>query len=329
MQPFKELSDPRFWNPQCKNFEIIDWDKFYSKNPSPPKVYDPPQRRQNLHGWKSSLLWWWNRSWICQPLPFCCPVPKSEMARISDDSEILIQKMLGPNPSSENIPEALRNKLLWTEHNIAPETLVSFNRWAWRSQSDKGRVIGLGTLWYDWSVNPTVFGCLIANTLSRKYGAVQVSPDGKWINIATFSDPGVEGTVNYIYMYVVQEDDVFTTTDGQVIEHVKPGDLIRLTWNLEDPYECDNSKLVYMYFPRVVATFNETKGIVVRKDANYGELLRHATNDPDQCFSTCCYTFTWGWSAERRFDFQVSNISDLQRFAVAPPPPEAELIERL
>jgi hypothetical protein len=329
MEPIKELTDPRYWNPKCKNFEIIDWDKFYSKNPAPPKVFDPPQRHQKLHGWRSSLMWWWNRSWICQPFPLLCPLPKSETARISDDSEILIQKMLGPNPSSENIPGALRNKLLWTENNIAPETLVSFNRWAWRTQTNQGRVIGLGTLWYDWSVNPGLFGWLIGNVLRKKFGAVQVSPDGKWINIASYSDPSEEGMVNYIHMYVVQEDDVFTTPDGQIIEHVKPGDLIRLSWNPEDPYECDNSKLVYMYFPRVVATFDERKGIVVRNDEHYGDLLTHATNDPDECLSTCCYTYTCGWSAERRFDFQVSYISDLQRFAVAAPPPEAEIIERL
>jgi hypothetical protein len=250
------------------------------------------------------------------------------MARISDDRDILIQNMLGPNPSSENIPESLRNKLLWTENNIAPETLVSFNRWAWRSQTESGRVIGLGTLWYDWSVNPTLFGCVIAGVLSKKYGAVQVSPDGKWINIATFSDPSEKGTVNYIYMYVVQEGDVFTTPDGQVIEHVKPGDLVRLTWNLEDPYECDNSKLIYMYFPRVVATCNE-KGTVVKEEDNYADLLTNATNDPDQCMSTCCYTCTCGWSAERRYDFQVSTLSDWQRYAVAAPPPDADVIERL
>lgn len=329
MEPFKELSDPRYWNPKCKNFEIIDWDKFYSKNPSPPFVFDPPQRHQKLQGWKSSLLWWWNRSWLCQPFHFFCPIPRAEMARISDDSEILIQKLLGPNPSSQNIPEPLRNKLLWTENNIAPETLVSFNRWAWRSQSAEGRVIGLGTLWYDWTVNPTLFGTIIASVLSKKFGAVQVSPDGKWINIATFSDPSEQGTVNYIYMYVVQEGDVFTTPDGNVIEHVKPGDIVRLTWNLEDPYDCDNSKLVYMYFPRVVATLDETKGIVRRVDEHYGDLLTYATNDGDQCLSTCCYTCSCGWSAERRFDFQVSTISDLQRFAVAAPPPATEVVERL
>jgi hypothetical protein len=165
--------------------------------------------------------------------------------------------------------------------------------------------------------------------LNQTYGVIQVSPDEKWINIAAFSDPSEKGMVNYMYMYVVQEGDVFTTPDEQVIEHVKPGDLVRLTWNVEDPYECDNSKLIYMYFPRVVATLEERKGVVVRNDEHYDDLLTNATNDGDACISTCCYTCTCGWSAERRFDFQVSTISDWQRFAVSAPPPEAELVERL
>jgi len=54
----KEFLDPQYWNPECSNFEIIDWKKFYGKNPSPPKIFDPPQKHKNLASVASTPLWW-------------------------------------------------------------------------------------------------------------------------------------------------------------------------------------------------------------------------------------------------------------------------------
>ena len=260
-----------------------------------------------------------------------CGRPKSNTARISDEGGHLVKQLLGANPNSSSIPLGLRNKLLWTENNIAPETLLSFNRWAWRSQSDEGRVVAVGNLLYDWTNDPTCFGFGFSCGLKGRFAAVQVSPDEKWFQLATFSDPtNMDKEVNYLYIYVVQEEDLFKTPDGNVLDHVKPGDLVRISWgDGSDPYNCDNDDLKYMYFPRAVATFDESKGVAVTNDEHYGDLLARATNESDMCCETCCYTCTCCWSAEDRFDFQVNNISDLQTFASAPVPPTLDAIDRL
>ena len=276
----EEFLDPLFWKPECKGFEMMDWDKFNAMNPNPvPKVYDPPQRHSFFAGRSNLPLWWWNRSCFFQPCALMCVgcTPKPDMERISDDSGALIDKMLRPHPESANVPEALRNKLLWTENNVAPETLISFNRWAWRSQTEEGRVIGLGNLTYDWTAHPTCFGLGFTYFLKNRFANVQQSPDGKWLLLTTFSDPSVKGTVNHIFIYVVQPGDEFKDTDGNVLEHVQPGDTVRLTWDGDTVYDCDASKLTYMYFPRAVATLDEGRGVVVRNDLHYGDLLTKAT----------------------------------------------------
>jgi hypothetical protein len=209
-------------------------------------------------------------------------------------------------------------------------TLISFNRWAWRTQSDEGRVVGLGNLRYDWTNDPTCFGYGFSIANANRFAAMQTSPDGIWMILATFSDPGQKSKVNYLHMYVVQDGDVFKTPDGNVLDHVKPGDLVRISWgDGSDPYECDNDNLKYHYFPRVVATLDETKGIVTRNDEHYSDLLTNATSEADMCCETCCYTCTCCWSAEGRFDFQVNHISDLQIFETSPDPPTLETIDRL
>jgi hypothetical protein len=330
----EEFVDPKFWNPKSPNFVIMDWDKWYAKNPTVPKVYNPPQRNQ-LKGILSVPIYWWARSWLGQPLGFCyrpCS-PKPEMERISDvESGALVTKLLGAHPNSEVIPEAFRNKLLWTKDNNAPETLISFNRWAWRSQSREGRVVGLGHLRDDWTNDTSCFGLFFATGQNSKYATVQVSPDKKWILLNTFSNPDDETKkCNCLYFYVVQEEDEFTTPDGKVIDYLKPGDLVRVTWNRKDAYECDNELLSYMYYPRVVATLDEEKGTVDLDEENYADLLEKATNKPGcgMCVQTCCFTCSCFMSPEERFDFNHTNLSDMQILNSGTTPPEGEAIERL
>ena len=157
--------------------------------------------------------------------------------------------MLGANPNSSSIPIAVCNKLIWTENNIAPETLISFNRWAWRSQSDEERFVAVGTLLYDWTNDPTCFGCVFSYGQKDRFATVQVSPDEKWFLLATYADPTkIDKEVNYLCIYVVQEGDVFKTPDGNVLDYVKPGDLVRVSWgDGSDPYNCNNDNLKYMF----------------------------------------------------------------------------------
>mmetsp|Transcript_19693 Transcript_19693/g.28982 ORF Transcript_19693/g.28982 Transcript_19693/m.28982 type:complete len:344 (-) Transcript_19693:319-1350(-) len=321
--------DSMYWKPECKNFQMMDWEKWEYLNPTVPKVFDPPQRYKLYKGFRFTCLWWWNRSCyfqVCAPMFRCV---KPEMERISDNSQSLIQKLLRPNPDSDKIPKPFRNKLLWTQNNVAPETLVSFNKWAWRSQTRAGRVIGLGNLRYDWTNDTTCFGAVFSLCQKNRYATVQMSPDEKWILLATFHDPSSEGTVNYLHIYIVQEGDEFKTPGGKAIDYVKPGDLVRVSWDGKNPYECDNDKMKYMYFPREVATIDEHKGVIIRNDETYADLLEVATNKPSNLFETCCYTFSCFMSGEDRFDFQVNHISDGQIFKSSPDPPRTEVIERL
>lgn len=324
----KEYLDPLYWKPECENFELVDWGRWESLNPTVPKVFDPPQRYRYLRGCSFIPLWWWHRS--CYFLPCVSTITdlsKPKKGRISDARKDLFQKLLKPSPNPDIIPEPFRNKLFWTENNIAPETLISFNRWAWRSQSEQGRVIGLGNLKYDWTNDPTCFGAIINFGQRNIFGVIQMSPDGKWVLLSTFTNPRSRGKVTYFHMYVVQKGDEFKTPDGETIEFVKPGDLVRVSWNAKDPYEFDNDNVDYMYFVRTVATLEN--GVVVKDAENHGDLLDRVNNKAEMGRQTCCYCCNCSMSGEDRFDFQVANISDKQLFASSPEPPKSEIIDRL
>jgi hypothetical protein len=337
----EEFLNPDFWHPKAKNFEIIDWAKFEATNPIVPKTFDPPQRYAFFRGMSFMPLWWWNRSCLFQPIALClhssCCAVKPEMERISGgvggdpNTNPLFQKMLGPNPDSDKVPAPLRNQLFWTENNIAPETLISFNRWAWRSNTQEGRVIGLGPLNNDWTTDVSCFAFGFSVGVKDRFMTVQASPDGKWLALAGGADlTNADGEVTYIFMYVVQPGDVFKDVTGKVLTHVKPGDIVRLSWDPLNPYDTDPSKLEYMYFPRKVATLDEDTGVVTVNLEHYDDLLKHATHGAsDKACQTCCFLCACCMTGEERFDFQVENISDRQVFAVAPVPPSGEVIDRL
>ena len=119
--------------------------------------------------------------------------------------------------------------ILHSENNIADETLISFNRWAWRKNTDEGRTIALGAQQHDWSNNNTCFGYGWACFQKARFASIQGSPDGKWFLAATISDPkDPEKLVNYLWFYVAQEDDEFKTPDGKAMDYVKPGDLVHM-----------------------------------------------------------------------------------------------------
>ncbi len=327
----KEYLDPLYWNPENKGFEIIDWERWYATEPKVPSVFDPPQRK-NLGGCLLAPMYWWNRSCYFQPLAAilhsCCTC-KPEMDRISK-GDSLFKKMLIPEHASPDAPEELRNHLYWTENNIAPETLIGFGSWAFRKQTEEGRVIGVGDISINFTNDPTCWGYIFAINSQRTKALVQRSPDGKWISLQTIDSPSAKGTkCNYLFIYVVQEGDEFRTVEGEPMDYVKPGDIVRVTWDESNPYETDNSKLKYLYFPRKVASINEN-GEVVLNDSHYEALLKNATNDAsDMCCKTCCFTCALCMSAEERFQFQVGNISDLQVFKPSKAaPPTSEEIDR-
>ena len=329
----KNYEDPAYWHPKCKNFEIVDWKKWEAMNISPPKVFDPPQRYSFYRGFKFAPTFWWHRSCYLQPLGFCyhksCCAAKPVMGRLTDKNSKVFKDLLGPNPDSSKIPKVLRNSLFWTENNNAPEALISFNRYAWRSQTKEGRVIGVGNLLPDWTNDATFLGALYAWNSPKVYVAVQESPDSKWILLTTFKDPNdTEEECMHRLIYVVQKGDVFTNPDGEIIDHVKPGDIVRVTYNATDLWD-STADLTYMYFARRVAILDESNNEVTMISPHYDELIKKATNKPPKCAQTCCYSCTCCTSGEERWDFQVNHISDLQVYTCSPTPPSGEAIERL
>lgn len=327
----KAYLDPRYWNPTAEGYEIIDWDRFLATNPKIPDVFDPPQKNR-YKGYRFAPLWWWNRSCYCEPIPSClhscCAFTKPEMDRISNEYS-LFKKLLKPENMSQSAPEELRNHLFWTENNVAPETLVNFGSWAWREQTKENRVIGVGAVVNDWTNDATCMGYLFSLQASTRVATVQRSPDGKWIALVTIGDPSSkENKTNYVFIYIVQEGDEFRTVDGEVMDYVKPGDIVRITWDTSNPYETDNSKISYLYFPRKVASINEG-GELELNSPHYETLLMMATNDAsDKCCETCCYTFTCCTSSEERYNFQVNHVNDRQVFKMSSAPPTSQEIER-
>ena len=321
------IRSPKYWNPECDNFILMDWEKWESLKPSPPKIFEPPQKR-TCKGIFCVPLWWWHRSCYCQPcVRMIYSSSGAKLERITDDE--MFSKILGPHPESEKVPAPLRNKLFWMENNVAPETLVSFNRWSWRSNTKEGRIIGLGNMRYDWTKDPTCLGFLLTIIQSNMFATIQASPDGKWFLIGILLGGPVRGYVQYHHIYVVQEDDVFKSSDGKVIEHVKKGDILRIDWDNTDPYACDNSEVNYMYFPRPVAIFDEKTEQIKKDYRNYDDLLASAVDSPLRCAETCCYSCSPFMKNHERYDFQVSYNSNLQALASAPAPPPSQIIERL
>ncbi len=187
----------------------------------------------------------------------------------------------------------------------------------------------MGSMDYDWTSDATVFAYFFSYVIANRTTVVQASPDGKWYALITFSDPGPESLCKYVFIYVVQEGDIFETPDGEVIEHVQPGDLVRLTWNLDDPYETDESKLKYMYFPRRVASINSDDGSLEKNSPHYEDLVAAATRSASgYCCQTCCYTCACCMSGPERVDFQVKHVSDRQTFKSSAVPPTGEVIDR-
>ena len=329
--------------PKSKNFEIIDWKKWEAKNPTPPKVFDPPQRRNSRYLEKArDDMMWWHRSTINSPDTSkgggVCPKPNT--GNISDENLQLFKSILGGNPDSSNVPKPLRNALLWMEHNEAPEALVSFNRFAWRSNSKEGRSVGLGSMRLDWTNSPNAFGQqVLAKSTKDSFLNFQVSPDGKWIkafvtggNIS--GDPSDPESLGFwLDMYIVQEGDEFVDRNGVIMADVEPGDIYRITFNdgSGDPYVCGDSNILLTSFARKVATLDEETGDVAIHSPHYENMVKCALRVPSKEMLDLTQDLTDSslLDSEEKWDFQVTHISDTQIYSSAPTPPFGADIEGL
>ena len=195
---------------------------------------------------------------------------------------------------------------------------------------DGGRPIGLGWMAADWSNSPNVSGYSMALG-SNMIVNVQGSPDGKWYKLATIiGNPSqVTSKIMYLDLYVVQEGDEFTDRDGNVLDYVKPGNLLRLTYSRTDAYDCDPANLRFAYFPRPVAELDEETGKIQPVCPHYDALMEAMTSQPSKDIELATFGFTDASSLtkDERYDLQVSHISDIQMHTSAATPPHGDAIE--
>jgi hypothetical protein len=292
-----------------------------------PKVYDPPQRygkgskmvSMPLIGeqYETNMDYYFVDKTLTPEEIATCRKPNA--AKISED---LFEKLLRPHPDSSIVPEPFRNHLLWMEDNHMAEELVSFNNWAWRSQTEgNGRAIGLGNLKYEWTND--------ASQLGRRYSfvmdmnlSVQESPCKKYLKLASL----IGGkAASWLTMYIIQEGDVFVDRNGKPMPDVNPGDILRITYgDASDPYECSPDEITFKYFAHRVATYNEETGKVERNSPHYNRIM-DKVNAPLPLGIHNVAHFTH----PERFDLSRVTVCDLQLYTNAPVPPTGAEIEDL
>ncbi len=213
---------------------------------------------------------------------------------------------------------------------------MSFNRAAWRSNTKEGRVVGLCDMRYDWTNSPNALGAKFTQgiELNKQFINFQVSPDGKWIKLFVIrNDPSdAESVGSWLTMYVVQEGDVFTDKDDNILTDVNPGDVYRVTFKgRSDPYECDHKKLIFTYITRKVAVFDEETGDVKVNSPYFEKLVESATSEPPKEIvdATEGLTNDSSMTTEEKWDFQVKYISNSQKYLSAPVPPSGDVIENI
>lgn len=101
-------------------------------------------------------------------------------------------------------------------------------------------MIGVGDLYGDWSNDASMFGVCFGAGQQNLFGNIQMSSNREWILLDAFRDPSKE--VSHLFFYVIQGDDVFTDKYGKVLEFVKPGDLMRISYDSNDVHDVDPEK---------------------------------------------------------------------------------------
>jgi len=331
-----QLLDPVHWHPKNANFEIIDWEKWEACEPAIPFQFDPPQQNSPLIGeifdsHPNGGYMQWGRVGT-QPDEVVAAGRRPNLGTVTDPDLGLFKGIISPHPDSSLIPEPFRNKVLWTYANFINEYIVAFNRGAWRTNTPEGRSIGLVDNTDDWSMAPNSFGLYLSGVATvNSFLNFQVSPDGKWFKVFLLAsndpnDPEASGP--YIDFYVVQEDDVFTDKDGNVLDWVKPGDMYRIEWgDTYDPYEC--KEVTYTYFPRVVATLDEETGEVATVPRNYNDLVTAVTAEvPAEIVAqTNNFTTSENMTTPEKFWLLTDYEPDRQMYVSAPEPPYGAIIE--
>jgi len=326
ISPPSELLNPALWNAA----PIIEWDKFYAQNPESERsfVYDPPQRYGRgsrrvslpLIGKRAQTLmeYYFVKETLTPEEIAACAKPNA--AKVSED---LIEKMLSPNPDSSKVAKPFRNHLFWMEDNHTAEELVTFNRWAWRSQTEgDGRVIALGNMGYGWTNDASKMGAGLSSMGSLNI-SIKESPCKKFYMLAASMPRGLG--LSWMTMYVIQEGDVLVDRDGTPVPNVSPGDLLRRSYgDATDPYNCSTDDCVFEYIVRRVATFNEETGKVERNASQYESIMAKVNAPLPEGLENVAHL-----TLPERFDLSRKTVCDLQIYKTAPVPPTGAEIEDL
>ena len=133
-------------------------------------------------------------------------------------------------------------------------------------------------------------------------------------------------------MYIVQDGDVFTDRDDNVLTYLQPGDIIRTTYDKKThPYDCSPEKFELMYSPCPVAVLDEETGKITPNCPDYEALIENAIGQPSKKLELKTFGFTDAseLTQEERWDFQTSYISDIQMYSSSATPPFGDAIESL
>lgn len=331
-----EFLDPSYWHPATSNFEIIDWERWEAAcgRDRVPFTYDPPQRKtfstENIFAPGPAQ---WGRL-DNLPEEVIATGAKPSVGYVSSPDYGLFYGILGQAPDPTLVPEPFRNKLIWMQDNVGGEYLNSFNRAAWRHNTPEGRVTGLFLTGTDYTgaTHETAFA-LAESKFKNQFVNFQVSPDGKWVKLFNIpADPNdTEIDSAWFDMYIVQEGDVFTDMDGNVLDWVKAGDIYRLTVEGRmDPYKCyDNHR--YSYFMRIVATIDEETGVITPEYPHYDALIEAVTSEPPKELkeATNEWTDSSSMTQQEKFDLLTDYEPDRQMYLTSPLPPPAVMLDDL
>jgi len=326
-----EYFNPSYWHPKTRNFEIIDWDRWEREcGDKVPFNTDQPRRAGFSGNIFQGASPWGRLDNI--PEEQIATGAKPSVGFASDPDYGLFYGILGQAPDPSLVPEPFLNKLLWMQDNVAPEYMNSFNRAAWRENTEEGRATGLFCLGDDYSMATSTASFTASKYFKDKFVNFQVSPSGKWIKFFSINadpdDPELDGM--WFDMYIVQEGDEFTDRDGNVLDWVKAGDIFRIEFDENlDPYACNYT--TYEYFMRVVATIDEETGVITPNQPHYDAMMDAVLTEPPKELREASKNFTDSsfMTGPEKWDFLADYEPDRQLYLSAPRPPPAHLLNNL
>jgi len=210
--------------------------------------------------------------------------------------------------TSPNCPEEWKG-IYWLCDNIAPhEHILTFQDGDWKSDKFCQKIYANNL-----TTGTTGFGtgALIGAKLMNVMLKLQISPNGKWINMGV--DKIGDGMI-----YRVGPEDKFLLPDGGELQY-EDGLLMRISGIDSNKPVVDNSMVSYQYLVRKIAYLDHDGKLV--KTPAYEELRKLAAM-PLKYEPSCCqlfYCITPDQQALRNFPMMPTETMILY----APPPPGA------